>query len=299
MLDDLLTEQPNPRTADLDLLDVEEALRRMNDEDQLVALAVRREIPQIARAVEVVERSFRAGGRLIYVGAGSSGRLGCLDASEMPPTFGADPGMVVGIIAGGDAALRNSIEGAEDDPRAGAAALEAVRLRREDVVCGIAASGRTPFVIGALERARSAGCATLGVANTRPAAMEAHCDLVIVPLVGPEVISGSTRLKAGTAQKLVLNMLTTMSMVRLGKTHGHLMVDLRATNQKLRRRALRLVRAVAGVDEPAAADLLERAAGEVKIACLMGLAALSPEEARRLLAAAGGRLRDAMRPPAE
>jgi N-acetylmuramic acid 6-phosphate etherase len=294
MLDDLLTEQHNPRTAGLDALPLEEALRRINDEDALTAAAVREAIPAIARAVPIIETALRAGGRLIYVGAGTSGRLGCLDAAEIPPTFGADPGLVLGLIAGGEPALRQSVEGAEDDPAAGAAALQAIRLRPADVVCGIAASGRTPFVIGALEYARSQGCATLGVANTRPAAMGPHCDVVIAPLVGPEVIAGSTRLKAGTAQKLVLNMLTTMTMVRLGKTFGNLMVDLRPTNEKLRRRALRLVRQVAEVNEATAAGLLAEAGGETKTAIMMALADCGPEEARRRLEVAGGVLRRAL-----
>jgi N-acetylmuramic acid 6-phosphate etherase len=299
MLDELLTEQLNPQTADLDLLPTEAALERLNDEDQRVALAVRQEIPRIAQAVELVERALRAGGRLIYVGAGTSGRLGCLDASEIPPTFGEPTGRVIGLIAGGDRALRNSVEGAEDDPAAGADAVRAVNLKPPDVACGIAASGRTPFVIGALEYARAQGCATLGVVNTRPAAMERCCDILIAPLVGPEAISGSTRMKAGTAQKLVLNMLTTMAMVRLGKTYGHLMVDVQPTNEKLRRRAVRLVRQAAGVDESTAARLLHQAGGHVKTAILMAHTGLPAPEARQRLAGAHGVLRRALDPRAD
>ncbi|HTE18535.1 MAG TPA: N-acetylmuramic acid 6-phosphate etherase, partial [Armatimonadota bacterium] len=229
-LDELATEQPNPHTRDLDVLPVEEALLRLNDEDQRVPLAVRAEIPQIARAVELVERALRAGGRLIYVGAGTSGRLGCLDASEIPPTYGLDPGRVLAVIAGGDRALRRSIEGAEDDPAGGAAVVESLGVRERDVVCGIAASGRTPYVLGALDAARARGTATVGVTTNRPSEMDARVDVLIALDVGPEPVSGSTRMKSGTAQKLVLNMLTTLAMVRIGKTYGNLMVDLRPTN---------------------------------------------------------------------
>lgn len=294
MLDELLTEQLNPCTADIDLLPTAEALRRINDEDERVARAVRAEIPCIARAVEIIEDALRSGGRLIYVGAGTSGRLGCLDAAEIPPTFGEDSARVVGIIAGGERALRHAVEGAEDDPAGGEAALWQARLESCDVVCGIAASGRTPFVIGALRYARSLGCSTIGVVNTMPAELESLCDVLIAPLVGPEVIGGSTRMKAATAQKLVLNMLTTMAMVRIGKTYGNLMVDVRPTNEKLRRRALRLVRAVAGVDEPAAQAALRAAAGEVKPAIVIARLGGSAEEARQRLRQSDGILRRAI-----
>lgn len=293
-LDQLATEQANPHTADLDVLPIEEALQRLNDEDQGVPLAVRAEIPRIARAVERIEQAMRGGGRLIYVGAGTSGRLGCLDASEIPPTFGMDPERVVGLIAGGDGALRRSVEGAEDRPESGAEEIAALDVCEKDVVCGIAASGRTPYVLGALEEARRRGAATLGVTTNRPSEMEGRVDVLIAPVVGPEPISGSTRMKSGTAQKLVLNMLTTMAMVRIGKTYGNLMVDLRATNEKLVRRAKRLVRLATGVDGETAARLFSESGGDTKRAILMGLAGLDRETARAQLAAAGGVLRRAL-----
>lgn len=293
-LDQLTTEQANPSTTDIDLLPIEEALLRLNDEDQQVPLAVRREVPQIARAVEIVERALRAGGRLIYVGAGTSGRLGCLDASEIPPTFSMEPEQVIGVIAGGDAALRQSIEGAEDDPREGARVVNGLGVTDRDVVCGIAASGRTPYVLGALDAARKRGAGTIGVTTNRPSEMDGRVDVLIAPVVGPEPVSGSTRMKSGTAQKLVLNMLTTMAMVRIGKTYGNLMVDLRATNKKLVRRAERLVRLVTGVDDEQAKKLFESSGGDTKVAILMGLSGLDSAAARERLDAAGGVLRRAL-----
>ncbi|MFN3648305.1 MAG: N-acetylmuramic acid 6-phosphate etherase [Armatimonadota bacterium] len=296
-LDQLTTEQANPHTTELDLLPIEEALYRLNDEDQKVALAVREVIPEIARAVELVERALRAGGRLIYVGAGTSGRLGCLDASEIPPTYGLEPDRVIGIIAGGDAALRRSIEGAEDDPAQGAAAVAELEIGPDDVVCGIAASGRTPYVLGALAEARRRGTPTLGVTTNRPSEMEGVVDVLIAPVVGPEPISGSTRMKSGTAQKLVLNMLTSLAMVRIGKTYGNLMVDVRATNEKLVHRAHRLIRLVAGVDEATAARLFEESGRETKLAIMMGLTGENAETSRARLEKAGGVLRRALLEP--
>jgi N-acetylmuramic acid 6-phosphate etherase len=293
-LDQLTTEQANPRTADLDVLPIEEALRRLNDEDQRVPLSVREEIPHIARAVELIEKAMRSGGRLIYVGAGTSGRLGCLDASEIPPTYGMDPGRVIGVIAGGDAALRRSIEGAEDNAADGAAVMAALSVEEKDVVCGIAASGRTPYVLGALDEARRRGAATVGITTNHPSDMDGHADVLIAPVVGPEPVSGSTRMKSGTAQKLVLNMLTTMAMVRIGKTYGNLMVDLRPTNDKLVRRAHRLIRLVTGVDEECAARLFEAGGRDVKLAILMGLTGLERDAARGRLEQAGGVLRRAL-----
>jgi N-acetylmuramic acid 6-phosphate etherase len=293
-LDQLITEQANPQTVDLDLMPLEEALYRLNDEDQQVPVAVRSEIPQIARAVELVERALRSGGRLIYVGAGTSGRLGCLDASEIPPTYGLDSGKVVALIAGGDAALRQSIEGAEDSPEEGAAAIEALRVDSKDVITGIAASGRTPYVVGALQEARQQGAATVGITTNRPSEMEAWVDVLIAPVVGPEPVSGSTRMKSGTAQKLVLNMLTTMAMVRIGKTYGNLMVDLRPTNEKLVHRAKRLIRLVTDTDDETAERLFEASGRDTKLAILMGLTGWDPDAARRKLDEAGGVLRKAM-----
>jgi len=294
-LDQLITEQANPHTADLDLLPLDEALLRLNDEDQKVPLAVRAVIPSIARAVELAERAMRAGGRLIYVGAGTSGRLGVLDSSEIPPTYSVDPDRVVGIIAGGDGALRRSIEGAEDNPADGAADVEALQVDHRDVLCGIAASGRTPYVLGALDEARRRGAATIGVTTNHPSEMDDRVDVLIAPEVGPEPLSGSTRMKSGTAQKLVLNMITTMTMVRIGKTYGNLMVDLRATNKKLVRRAQRLIRITTQVDERTAAALFDAAGGDTKLAILMGLTGLDAEVARAHLAEAGGVLRRAAR----
>ncbi len=293
-LERLQTEQINAHTADLDILPLEGALSRLNDEDRGVPVAVRAEIPAIARAVECVVAAFCAGGRLIYVGAGTSGRLGCLDASEIPPTSGMAPDRVVGLIAGGDTALRRSIEGAEDDPAAGAAAMHEARVEARDVVCGIAASGRTPYVLGALDEARGIGARTLGITTNQPSEFEGRVDVLIAPLVGPEPVSGSTRMKSGTAQKLVLNMLTTMAMVRLGKTYGNLMVDVRATNEKLVRRAHRLICLVTGVEAGEAARLFHAAGGETKLAILMGLTGLDSDTARTRLESANGVLRNAI-----
>jgi len=293
-LDRLTTEQSNPRTAELDLLPIEDALRLLNDEDQGVPAAVRAEIPQIARAVELVEQAMRSGGRLIYAGAGTSGRLGCLDASEVPPTFGMPPCRVVALIAGGDEALRNSIEGAEDSPEQGGSDIAGLEVGPGDVVCGIAASGRTPYVLGAMAEARKRGAATVGLTTNRPSELEPLADVLIAPVVGPEPVSGSTRMKSGTAQKLVLNMLTTMAMVRVGKTYGNLMVDLRPTNDKLVRRAKRLIGAVVGCDDSEAARLFEASRAETKLAILMGLTGRQADDARRALEEAGGVLRRAL-----
>jgi N-acetylmuramic acid 6-phosphate etherase len=293
-LDLLTTEAINPATTGIDAAGIVEALTLMNDEDQRVAAAVRAEIPRIAEVVAFTVASLRGGGRLIYVGAGTSGRLGCLDASEIPPTFGLPPGLVVGVIAGGDPALRRSVEGAEDYPERGAAAMIEIEIGSMDTVLGIAASGRTPYVIGALQEARRRGARTAGLASNRPCEMEMHCDVLIAPVVGPEVVSGSTRLKAGTSHKLVLNMITTIAMVRLGKTYGNLMVDVRPTNEKLRRRSERLVQALVGCDRTEAAALLERADGETKVAIVAGLAGVPAADAAALLRSAHGRIRDAL-----
>nr|BBH87347.1 N-acetylmuramic acid 6-phosphate etherase [Thermosporothrix sp. COM3] len=287
----LATEQPNPATRDIDRLSALEIARLMNAEDATVPRAVEQELPNIARAIEEIAARLRTGGRLIYIGAGTSGRLGVLDASECPPTFNAPPGQVVGLIAGGPAALTHAIEGAEDNPDAGAADLQRISLSSADVVVGLAASGRTPYVLGAVAYARQQGALTIGIACNAATLLSREVDIMIAPQVGPEVVSGSTRLKAGTAQKLVLNMLSTGSMILLGKTFGNLMVDLQATNQKLRLRAVKLVQLATGLTEADAAQLLHKAGGETKTAILMGLAHLSPEEARAQLAAHQGVLR--------
>ncbi len=290
----LQTEARNPRTAEMDLLSPAELARVLHAENYRVAEAVEEALPDIGTAIEVISERLSGGGRLIYVGAGTSGRLGVLDASECPPTFGVEPGMVQGIIAGGDTALRSSIEGAEDEPRTGAADLLRAGVTARDVVVGIAASGRTPYVIGALEAARQTGAYAIAVVNTRPAEMEAHADLTIAAVTGPEPLTGSTRLKAGTAQKLVLNLLSTGAMVRLGKTYGNLMVDVAATNAKLRDRATRIVMEAAGVSPERAAEALESANWHAKTAILMARLGVDAEEATRRLQESNGFVRRAL-----
>ncbi len=293
-MDHLLTEGRNPASTRLDELTPLEIVRLMNAEDARVAPAVAAEAERIARAVEVITERLRAGGRLIYVGAGTSGRLGVLDASECPPTFNSPPEQVVGVIAGGPAALTRAIEGAEDHPEYGERDLMALGVGAADAVVGIATSGRTPYVLGAVAYARRQGAFTVGIACNADAELNAAVDLPIVPLVGPEVLSGSTRLKAGTATKLVLNMLSTGAMVRLGKTYGNLMVDLRATNSKLRARTNRIVRQLTGLSAAEADQLLQRSGGELRTALVARLSGIEPEEARARLAAAGGRVRQAV-----
>ncbi|HWV35419.1 MAG TPA: N-acetylmuramic acid 6-phosphate etherase [Thermomicrobiales bacterium] len=293
-LSNIATEQRNPRTAGIDRVDTEEMLRIINAEDARVAGAVEEHIPAIARAVDGIVERIRRGGRLIYIGAGTSGRLGVLDASECPPTFNTPPGLVVGLIAGGDHALRHAVEHVEDQPDAGADALRAIDANENDTVVGIAASGRTPFVLGAIAYANEIGALTVGICNTGNARLSDAVTIPIPVLTGPEVVTGSTRLKAGTGQKLVLNMLSTGAMIRLGKTYGNLMVDLQPTNQKLRVRAIGIVRDAAGIPESEAAEALERADGDVKTAIVSSLLAISPEEAKHRLKTAQGRVRDAV-----
>lgn len=296
----LATEAVNPASVAIDSLDARGIVGVMVAEDGRVAAAVAREAESIARAIEVIAARFRAGGRLVYLGAGTSGRLGVLDASECPPTFSTPPEMVVGLIAGGPAALTRAIEGAEDRPEAAGADLDGIGLGAGDVLVGIATSGRTPYVLGGIGHARQRGAFTIGVACSPDSPLAAAAELAIVPLVGPEVIAGSTRLKAGTATKLVLNMLSTGAMILLGKTYGNLMVDLRATNSKLLLRSRRIAARLTGLDEDAAAGLLARHDGELKTAIVAARRGVSTAEARRLLAAAGGRLRGAIggeRPP--
>lgn len=286
----MLTEQQNPRSMDIDRRSTLEILQIMNDEDTTVAMAVRRVLPAIAQAVDVITARLQQGGRLFYVGAGTSGRLGVLDAAECVPTFSVPPEMVQGVIAGGQRALVEAVEGAEDDREAGRADLLARGLGARDAVVGIAASGNTPYVLEALEYANEIGAATIALTCNSPALMLDTAQIAIPVLTGPEVITGSTRLKAGTAQKMVLNMLSTATMIRLGKVYGNLMVDVKVTNQKLARRARRIVSQVTGVSEEEAAALLARADNQVKVAILIGLLGLSPEEARARLVAADGRL---------
>ena len=291
----IATEQRNPRTAEIDMLDTEEMLRVINAEDARVPEAVGAQISSIAKAVDGIAERIQSGGRLVYIGAGTSGRLGVLDASECPPTFSTPPDLVVGLIAGGDHALRHSVEHVEDQPESGADALRSINVSDRDTVVGIAASGRTPFVLGAIAYANQVGALTIGVCNSDRAKLTELVQIAIPVLTGPEVVTGSTRLKAGTAQKLVLNMLTTGAMIRLGKTYGNLMVDLQPTNQKLRVRAIGIVRDAAGITEEEAAAALERSDGDVKAAIVSSLLRVSPDEARHRLADAKGRTRDAIR----
>ncbi|MCY2926805.1 MAG: N-acetylmuramic acid 6-phosphate etherase [Planctomycetota bacterium] len=290
----LTTEKRNPRTANIDRLDALGIVDAINAEDARVAGAVGKERRAIAKAVEMIVTAFRAGGRLFYVGAGTSGRLGVLDASECPPTFGVRPGMVQGIIAGGRRALVRSVEGAEDQAGQGARAVEKRRVRAGDVVVGIAASGVTPFVRGALERARRAGAGTVFLTCAPEARRAAVADVVINPVVGPEAITGSTRMKAGTATKLVLNALSTAAMIQLGKVYGNLMVDVQASNVKLRDRAERIVMAGAGVGRARARRLLASAGGRSKTAILMARARLTRGQAQTRLKTCRGSLREAL-----
>ena len=292
MLDPRETERRNPRTASIDLASPLEIVDLINAEDSSVPAAVASQREQIARAVEIAERTFRAGGRLFYVGAGTSGRLGVLDASECPPTFGSDPEMVQGIIAGGLPALTRAQEGAEDVVENGAKEMDAHSVGPNDFVIGIAASGTTPYVGAALERAGALGASTAIVAcSPPPSALVARLTIAIVPIVGPEVVTGSTRMKAGTATKLVLNMITTGAMIRLGKTYGNLMVDLRATNNKLVDRSQRIVVEVCGVTREEASSLLDRAGKSVKTAIVMQKKGVSRADAERLLVESGGVIR--------
>ena len=290
-LGDLETEGINSATADLDRLSPLEMVTLMNAADAEVVAAVKDVLLDIALAVEEVAGRLRGGGRLIYVGAGTSGRLGVLDASECPPTFSTPPEMVVGLIAGGDAALRSAVEEAEDRPEAGEEDIEDLSVGAQDAVVGITASGRTPYVLGAVRRARRHGALTVGITCNRGTPLEALTDITITPLVGPEVIAGSTRLKAGTATKMVLNMLSTGAMVSLGKTYGNLMVDLRATSGKLRDRAHRILQTSTGLQSEDAMAHLQAADGELKTAIVTALTGLSPADARRELASHGGNIR--------
>src|SRR5687767_7560043 len=294
-LDSRLTEQRNPRSTQIDQLSTLEIVDLINAEDRMVAQAVGEEREQIARCVDLVVETFRNGGRLFYVGAGTSGRLGVLDASEMPPTYGTNPELVQGIIAGGYAALTRSQEGAEDTIENAVKDLEERGVDGDDFVIGIAASGTTPYVRRALEHARSIGARTALVAcSPPPPEAVAVTDILIQPITGPEVVTGSTRMKAGTATKLVLNTITSGAMIRLGKTFGNLMVDLRATNEKLKDRSERIIMEVCGLERADARDLLGKAGGTVKTAIVMHFMHASREEAERALAKAGGVIRKAI-----
>ena len=289
MRDSRLTEQRNPKSTKIDKLDILGIVDLINNEDRLVAEAVSDEREAIARAIELVEMALRAGGRLIYVGAGTSGRLGVLDAAEMPPTFGIDPERVHGVIAGGYQALVRSQEGAEDHPEDGVEAINNLDVGQRDFVLGIATSGSTPYVHWALSRARELGARTgFLLCTSPPAPLLSEHDVVIAPLVGAEVITGSTRMKAGTATKLVLNTITTGAMVRIGKVYSNLMVDLQVTCEKLRDRGERILSELLNLDQPAAAALLDRASGDVKTALVMAHLDIDAKEALSRLDAAGG-----------
>jgi len=295
MFRDLLTEQSNPASRGFDQLDTEEMLRVINSEDERVAASVRAEIPAIARAVDAIATALSAGGRLFYIGAGTSGRLGVLDASECPPTFHVPPEMVQGIIAGGEGALSRATEASEDDPALGVRDLRERGFTSGDVLAGIAASGRTPYVLGAVEEANRLGALTIGISCTPDSALARAAKIAITPLPGPEVIAGSTRLKAGTATKLVLNMLTTGTFIRMGYVYGNLMVNVEPKNEKLRDRALRIVSEAAGVTMEEAAVRLAAAGNRVQIAIVMSRAKTDREAAEQRLTAAKGNIREAIR----
>jgi N-acetylmuramic acid 6-phosphate etherase len=297
-LDTRLTERRNPRSSTIETASALEIVDLIGAEDAAVPGAVATARNEIARAVDLIETAFRAGGRLIYVGAGTSGRLGVLDAAECPPTFGTPPEMVVGIIAGGSPALVRSVEGAEDDVEAASEAMDSLKVGSTDIVVGIAASGTTPFVQAALTRAQAKGARTALVSCSEPPPELARtCDVCITVLVGPEIVTGSTRMKAGTATKLVLNTLTTGAMIRLGKIYGNLMVDLRAWNDKLVDRSQRIVMETTGLDRAASRRVIEAADGSVKTAIVMARRGVPREQAERLLAEHAGRLRPVVGDP--
>lgn len=290
------TECRNPATQDIDMLSTQEMLRLINREDQKVALAVETQLPQIAQAVDEAYARLAKGGRMFYCGAGTSGRIGVLDASECPPTYNVSPALVQAVIAGGPEAVFSAVEGAEDDTAACEKELAARGFGPGDVLVGIAASGTTPYVLGGLAYARGIGALTIGISCNEGSAVARACKIAVTPVVGPEVITGSTRMKAGTAQKLVLNMLSTGVMIRLGKVYGNLMVDLQVSNTKLAARARRIVAQAAEVDEETAARALENCGGEVKTAIVQLRTRLDAASARRRLAASGGVIGQVLRP---
>ncbi|MBG9586682.1 N-acetylmuramic acid 6-phosphate etherase [Cytobacillus firmus] len=289
----LNTEQRNPKTMEIDLMTTEEIITIINQEDTIVPNAIAREIPHIVKVVDEITESFKKGGRLIYVGAGTSGRLGIIDASECPPTYGTDPEMVVGIIAGGKEAMTEAVEGAEDDSEQGRQDVADIQLSDKDVLVGIAASGRTPYTIGALQYGNEVGAVTVSVACTKDSEMGKISKYTIAPITGPEVVTGSTRMKAGTAQKLVLNMLTTASMIKLGKVYGNLMVDVQMTNEKLFKRAENIVKMATGASDEEARAALNEQNYHTKAAILQILTGLKGEEAAELLKKHNGYLREA------
>ena len=294
-LSTLITEQRNPNSMHVDSLSALEIVQLMNEEDKQVPLAIEKCLPQIAQAVERIVSAFQQGGRLVYIGAGTSGRLGVLDASECPPTFGVSPEMVKGIIAGGERALRHPIEGAEDSKAQAVVDLQAIQFSSKDVLVGIAASGRTPYVIGALEYAKSLGSVMVSIASNPNSAMANIVDIAIDTVVGPEVLTGSSRLKSGTAQKLVLNMLTTASMILMGKCYQNLMVDVQASNEKLKARAIRIVMQATDCDKALAEETLKQADQNAKLAIMMILSGLDRAQAEALLEKHQGKLQLALK----
>ena len=294
-LSTLITEQRNPNSMHVDSLSALEIVQLMNKEDKQVPLAIEKCLPQIAQAVECIVAAFQQGGRLVYIGAGTSGRLGVLDASECPPTFGVSPEMVKGIIAGGERALRHPIEGAEDSKTHAVVDLQTIQFSSKDVLVGIAASGRTPYVIGALEYAKSLGSVTVSIASNPNSAMANIVDIAIDTVVGPEVLTGSSRLKSGTAQKLVLNMLTTASMILMGKCYQNLMVDVQASNEKLKARAIRIVMQATDCDKALAEEILKQADQNAKLAIMMILSGLDRAQAEALLEKHHGKLQLALK----
>ena len=294
-LSTLITEQRNPNSMHVDSLSALEIVQLMNDEDKQVPLAIEKCLPQIAQAVECIVAAFQQGGRLVYIGAGTSGRLGVLDASECPPTFGVSPEMVKGIIAGGERALRHPIEGAEDSKEQAVIDLQTIQFSSKDVLVGIAASGRTPYVIDALEYAKSLDSVTVSIASNPNSAMANIVDIAIDTVVGPEVLTGSSRLKSGTAQKLVLNMLTTASMILMGKCYQNLMVDVQASNEKLKARAIRIVMQATDCDKALAEETLKQADQNAKLAIMMILSGLDRAQAEALLEKHQGKLQLALK----
>ena len=294
-LSTLITEQRNPNSMHVDSLSALEIVQLMNEEDKQVPLAIEKCLPQIAQAVERIVATFQQGGRLVYIGAGTSGRLGVLDASECPPTFGVSPEMVKGIIAGGERALRHPIEGAEDSKAQAVVDLQTIQFSSKDVLVGIAASGRTPYVIGALEYAKSLGSVTVSIASNPNSAMANIVDIAIDTVVGPEVLTGSSRLKSGTAQKLVLNMLTTASMILMGKCYQNLMVDVQASNEKLKARAIRIVMQATDCEKALAEETLKLADQNAKLAIMMILSGLDRAQAEALLEKHQGKLQLALK----
>ncbi|SKC36857.1 N-acetylmuramic acid 6-phosphate etherase [Maledivibacter halophilus] len=293
-LDQLVTESINENTKNIDQLDTINIVKAINNEDKKVALAVEKELPNISKAVDIISNKLREGGRLIYIGAGTSGRLGILDASECPPTFGVDPNMVIGLIAGGDKAIRSAVEGAEDSKEKAIDQLKNIKFNSKDILVGIAASGRTPFVIGGLEYAKEINTVSIGITCNPNSEISKIADVSISPVVGPEVISGSTRMKAGTAQKMVLNMLTTASMIKLGKVYKNLMVDLQAKNLKLIERCKKIVIQATDVNKDTATNYLEKTDYNVKLAIFLIKSGLQINNAKKILADYDGHLSEAL-----